>query len=114
MTARSAWTACAPAGILAIGAVLRLHNLQMMEFKGDEQEALNLGMRLLDAHPWSSAAPWPTHGILSSAGVGNSPLFTWIVAAALAPGIRDSGRADCALQRGMSLSPLAVVATTDG
>src|SRR5207237_6897834 len=41
--------------------------------------------RLLDAHPWSSANPWPTHGMTSSAGVGNAPLFTWIVAAAFAP-----------------------------
>ena len=55
-----------------------------MEFKGDEQEALRLAVQLIADHPWSSAAPWPTHGMMSSNGVGNAPLFTWLVAAAWA------------------------------
>jgi hypothetical protein len=71
----------APAAVLiAIGAFLRLYGLEWMEFKGDEQEALTLGTNLIRDHPWSSAAPWPAHGMISSAQVHNAPLFTWIVA----------------------------------
>jgi hypothetical protein len=56
-----------------------------MEFKRDEQEALNLAMGLLIEHPWFSPRSWPTHGMLSSNGVANAPLFTWIIAAIWAP-----------------------------
>ena len=51
-----------------------------MEFKWDEQEALNQSMRFLDDRLWASFRTWPTHGMLSSNRVGNAPLFTWIVA----------------------------------
>ena len=65
---------------MATAALLRLWLPWTIEFKADEQEALNLGMRLLDERPWSSANPWPRHGMLSSHGVGNAPLFSWIMA----------------------------------
>lgn len=68
-----------------MGAGLRLYDLAAMEFKGDEQEALNLAMRLLADHPWSSGRPWPTHGMVSSNVVHNPPLYTWIMAALWAP-----------------------------
>ncbi|MBI3494016.1 MAG: hypothetical protein HY047_19895 [Acidobacteria bacterium] len=82
--ATSARTAWAVFGLLVLGALFRLYGLTAMEFKGDEQEALNLGIGLLEQHPWSSTHPFPTQGMLSSNGVANAPLFTWIVAAAWA------------------------------
>lgn len=78
------WTAWA-AAIIVVGAGLRLYDLAAMEFKGDEQEGLNLAMRLLADHPWSSDRPWPTHGMVSSNVVNNPPLYTWIMAALWAP-----------------------------
>ena len=69
---------------MAVGAVLRLRHLGAVEFKGDEQEALNLGIRLLADHPWSSSAPWPAHGMLSSNSVANAPLLNWLMAGAWA------------------------------
>lgn len=63
------------------GALLRLHNLPAMEFKADERISLELAIRFLDDQPWRSSAAWPSHGLISSNGVGNAPLFTWIVAA---------------------------------
>ena len=84
MKAKFGWTVWAAIALLVLGALLRLHGLWAMEFKGDEQEALTLGTRLLEEHPWSSSKPWPTHGMLSSYNVANAPLFTWIVAAAWA------------------------------
>ncbi|MGH9199951.1 MAG: hypothetical protein ACRD2A_01795 [Vicinamibacterales bacterium] len=63
-----------------IGAWLRFHDLQAMEFKADERTSLELAIQFIAAHPWSSPEPWPSHGMLSSNGVGNTPLFTWIVA----------------------------------
>ena len=73
------WTAWAVLAIV-VGAWLRLTALSSMEFKGDEQALLTLAMRLLDERPWLASTDWPTHGIISSNGVGNAPLFTWIVA----------------------------------
>ena len=74
-------TLAAASILLVIGAWLRLHGLQAMEFKSDERESLELAIQFLNDHPWSSTAPWPSHGLISSSGVGNAPLFTWIVAA---------------------------------
>lgn len=71
--------------LIVVGAWLRLYDLAAMEFKGDEQEGLNLAMRLLNDHPWSSALPFPTHGMVSSNVVYNPPLYTWIIAALWAP-----------------------------
>lgn len=66
---------------MLIGAWLRLRALSEMELKGDEKEALRLAVQLITDQPWSSTAPWPTHGMPSSNGIGNAPLFTWLVAA---------------------------------
>ena len=67
---------------IAVGACLRLYGLGAMEFKWDEQEALNQSIRLLEDRLWASWRTWPTHGLLSSNGVANAPLFTWLVAVA--------------------------------
>jgi hypothetical protein len=45
--------------MVLVGTALWTTQLHSVEFKLDEQEAVNLGLRLLDAHPWSSNAPWP-------------------------------------------------------
>ena len=71
--------------IIIIGTWLRLHRLDAIEFKRDEQEALNLSIQFLTDRPWSSSNPWPTHGMLSSNGVPNTPLFIWVIAALWAP-----------------------------
>jgi hypothetical protein len=65
---------------LALGALLRWWDLGSMEFKNDEQEALTLGIRLLEERPWSTPAPWPRTGMLSSTGIANPPFFNWVVA----------------------------------
>jgi Dolichyl-phosphate-mannose-protein mannosyltransferase len=74
-------TLAAASLLVVVGAWLRLHNLQAMEFKGDERQSLEMAIQFLNDHPWSSTAPWPSHGLISSNGVGNAPLFTWMVAA---------------------------------
>ncbi len=74
-------TLAAASLLLMVGAWLRLHNLQAMEFKADERQSLEMAIQFLNDHPWSSTAPWPSHGLISSNGVGNAPLFTWMVAA---------------------------------
>ena len=66
-----------------VGAVLRLARLDLIEFKGDEQEALNLGIRLLASPPWASGEI-PQHGMPSSQGIANAPLFNWVMAGAWA------------------------------
>ena len=71
--------------IITIGAALRLYALDAMEFKGDERESLLHAMRLIADRPWSSDQPFPAYGLISSNGVGNAPLFTWIIAALWAP-----------------------------
>jgi hypothetical protein len=73
-------TAAAASAIWVIGVWLRLSNLNMMEFKSDERVSLELAIQLLGDHPWSSAQPFPSHGLISSNNIGNAPLFTWIVA----------------------------------
>ena len=76
---------CAALALIAVGAALRLARLDAMEFKRDEQEALRLAVQFLANRPLSSPHAWPAHGMLSSNGIANAPLFTWIVAAAWAP-----------------------------
>jgi hypothetical protein len=68
--------AAAALALVVVGGWLRLHDLPSMEFKFDEQNALVLASEI----GWSRST-WPNHGMLSSGGVGNAPLFTWIVAA---------------------------------
>jgi hypothetical protein len=93
--------------LVAVGTWLRFHRLDAFEFKRDEVEALNLSIRFIADHPWSSSASWPTHGMLSSNGVPNAPLFTWIVAAVWAP-TRDPSTVTgvIALANALSLYPL--------
>lgn len=94
-------------GFVGIGLLLRLYELELMEFKGDEQEAINLGIRLLNERPWSSDHPWPTHGMLSSHHLANAPLFNWIMALAWVLGRSPIGAtALVALVNGISLFPL--------
>jgi hypothetical protein len=76
---------CIAFALIAVGAALRLARLDAMEFKRDEQEWLTLGIRLLADRLWASPGRWPAHAVLSSNGVANPPLFTWLVAAAWAP-----------------------------
>jgi Dolichyl-phosphate-mannose-protein mannosyltransferase len=93
--------------VLIVGAVLRLARLDLMEFKGDEAEALNLGIRLLSDRPWSSDAPWPQHGMLSSQHVANAPLFNWLMAGAWAlTGDPVGATALVAAANALSLLPL--------
>lgn len=65
---------------LVLGGLLRSWDLSAIEFKNDEQEALTLGIRLLDERPWSTDAPWPRTGLASSTSIANPPLFAWIMA----------------------------------
>ena len=70
--------------VIVIGAFLRLARLDLIEFKSDEQEALNLGIRLVENPPWTAAGGLPQHGMPSSQGIANAPFFNWIMAAAWA------------------------------
>ncbi len=65
--------------LVAAGLLLRIARLDLMEFKGDEQEALNLGIRLLNDRPWSTFVV-PQHGMPSSHNIANAPLFNWLMA----------------------------------
>lgn len=69
--------------VVVAGAWLRLARLDLIEFKGDEQEALNLGIHLLADPPWAGGV-LPLHGMPSSQGIANAPLFNWIMAGAWA------------------------------
>ncbi len=73
------WTILA-LGFIALGLVLRVSALDIMEFKRDEVDALDLGMRLIAERPWAADTPWPRHGMPSSQQIANAPLFNWIVA----------------------------------
>jgi hypothetical protein len=77
------WSIAALAAV-TVGALLRLARLDLIEFKGDEQEALNLGIRLLANPPWTALGQLPTHGMPSSQGIANAPLFNWVMAGAWA------------------------------
>jgi len=66
--------------LLLLALYLRLRGLTHMEFKGDERQALQLGLDLLSDHPWTSSAPWPQTGMLSSVGVANAPFFNYVMA----------------------------------
>jgi 4-amino-4-deoxy-L-arabinose transferase-like glycosyltransferase len=63
--------------ILALGAYLRLHALDLVEFKGDEATAFAKAGRLLDG-------VWPTVGLTSSVGALNPPFFIYLIAIPLA------------------------------
>jgi dolichyl-phosphate-mannose-protein mannosyltransferase len=80
-SARGRWSelACA-AGIVALAGWLRLRDLGLMEFKGDEMTAVGLARRLLDGH-------LPTVGLESSVGALNPPFFVYAMALPLS--VRD-------------------------
>ena len=73
--------------VVLLGAALRLAALDAMEFKGDERESLLLAQQFIAERPWATDHAFPVYGLISSNGVGNAPLFTWIVAGfwAIAP-----------------------------
>lgn len=66
--------------VLILGAGLRLAALDAMEFKGDERESLMLAQQFLTERPWATDHHFPIYGLISSNGVGNAPLFTWLIA----------------------------------
>jgi 4-amino-4-deoxy-L-arabinose transferase-like glycosyltransferase len=67
-------------GILALAAFLRLHALDLVEFKLDEATAVERARRLLDG-------VWPTVGLTSSVGALNPPFFIYLIAIPL--GVHD-------------------------
>jgi hypothetical protein len=61
--------------LLVLGAaVLRFWNLEQMEFKLDEREALDMGQAILQSRPWATAAHWPQYSLRSSGGICMAPL----------------------------------------
>jgi Dolichyl-phosphate-mannose-protein mannosyltransferase len=73
------WPRVAAFALISAGFVLRVARLDLIEFKADEQEALNLGIQLLSDRPWSTFNI-PQHGMLSSQHIANAPLFNWVMA----------------------------------
>ena len=88
--------AAAVIGVLVLAAFLRLHALELVEFKLDEATAVDRAHRLLDGH-------WPTVGLQSSVGALNPPFFVYLLAIPL--GLRDDPLAATAF-----VGVLAVVA----
>ena len=82
--------------VVALAAFLRLHALDLVEFKLDEATAVDRARRLLDG-------VWPTVGLTSSTGALNPPLFVYLIAIPLA--VHDSPLAATAF-----VGVLAVVA----
>ena len=64
-------------GILVLAAFLRLHALDLVEFKLDEATAVDRARRLLDGD-------WPTVGLTSSIGALDPPFFIYLIAIPLA------------------------------
>jgi Dolichyl-phosphate-mannose-protein mannosyltransferase len=92
--------------LIALGVTLRVARLDLMEFKGDEQAALNLGLQLLNDRPWSTFVV-PRHGMLSSQHIANAPLFNWLMALFWALTEHPVGAtALVALSNGIALYPL--------
>jgi hypothetical protein len=67
----------AAAAVVALAAFLRLHALDLVEFKLDEATAVDRARRLLDG-------TWPTVGLTSSVGALNPPFFIYLIAIPLA------------------------------
>lgn len=82
--------------MLALAAFLRLHALDLVEFKVDEATAVDRAQRLLDG-------AWATVGLTSSVGARNPPFFIYLLAIPL--GLRDDPLAATAF-----IGVLAVVA----
>jgi hypothetical protein len=68
------------AAVVALAAFLRLHALDIAEFKLDEATAVDRARQLLDG-------AWPTVGLTSSVGALNPPFFIYLIAVPLA--VRD-------------------------
>ncbi len=68
--------------MLALGIFLRAFRLDTFEFKGDELEAITAGLSV-PAHHW-----WIEHGVQSSVGIPNAPVFRYIM------GMLTAGSAD--------------------
>ncbi len=71
------WEAIALLGVLALAAWLRLRELDLVEFKLDEANAVDLARHLLDGH-------FATVGQVSSIGALNPPFFVYVTAIPLA------------------------------
>jgi len=68
--------------MLALGIFLRAFRLDTFEFKGDELKAIREGLSA-PAHHW-----WLEHGMQSSVGIPNGPVFSYIM------GLLTAGSAD--------------------
>ena len=66
------------AAIVLVAAVFRLGSLGLMEFKGDEAQALLLALPIQDG------GAWPEVGLMSSVGLNNPPLFVYLCAIPMA------------------------------
>ena len=73
MNERQQWAAVA--AIIVLAAVLRLGDLDLMEFKGDEAVAIHL------TRPLVEGTDVPGAGLMSSVGIHNPPLFIYLTAA---------------------------------
>ncbi len=71
---RIPWPVVGALVILVGAAVLRLGDLGLMEYKGDEAVAIEL------ARPMVEGQALPRVGLVSSVGVHNPPLFIWLTA----------------------------------
>jgi hypothetical protein len=76
----SRWELLCAAGLVAVGAWLRLRHLGLAEFKSDEAIAIRIGRDILHGDI-------RTVGLTSSSGAANPPLYVYVVAAVL--GLRD-------------------------
>ena len=94
--ARRRWELLVAVGVVALAAFLRLHSLELAEFKLDEATAVEYARRVLHGS-------LPTTGLISSVGALNPPLFIYLTAIPL--GIADDPLAATAF-----VAVLAVIA----
>jgi hypothetical protein len=64
--------------LAAVAFVLRATDLDLLEFKGDEAQAVHLAL------PMAEGKALPEIGLMSSVGLHNPPLFIWLSAAPVA------------------------------
>ena len=70
--------------IVVAAAVARFVNLDLMEFKGDEAEAMRLALHVLGFSEPGGGRFFPTAGLTSNVGVPNPALFIYLIALPLA------------------------------
>src|SRR4051812_1375056 len=70
--------------ILVAAVVTRFVSLDLMEFKGDEAEAMRLALHALRFSEPDVGRFSPPGGLRSSVGVPNPPLFIYLIALPLA------------------------------